>query len=326
MSHSLLATKAILEKELPEMVVQVVANAFNPLEEGLEVSPRLRGFPTRSNGLSCLNHPRLLLITQRSITFWEIWTATEGSSMWEWRQDLSCHRAQELGLLWQLLFPPKAECPSHSTATPTPTPAPANLAVSITDATREEVDKEDFGSEDDEEALPTHRGQLPADRSQCYLCGKMMKKKSLSLHVKLVHHGERLRRLECPHCQKVYKTQNALVKHSRIHSGERPYCCSICGKTYRVLKKDNDLWNNCQRRCSGNFRYRCGICDKQFNSKFRLNNHELVHSGEKPYRCPLCPYRCNRKDNLALHVKKKHDSDLKAAEVECGRKCDDGDT
>lgn len=50
----------------------------------------------------------------------------------------------------------------------------------------------------------------------------------------------------------------------------------------------------------------CPLCGKVFPSKYKLNRHYLIHTGEKPFQCQLCDFKCNQKVNLKNHILFKH--------------------
>ena len=56
------------------------------------------------------------------------------------------------------------------------------------------------------------------------------------------------------------------------------------------------------RRCSSTERYRCDDCDKCFKKKSHLDEHLLIHSGEKPFKCDKCGWSFRRNDKMRKHM------------------------
>ena len=79
---------------------------------------------------------------------------------------------------------------------------------------------------------------------------------------------------QCKTCGKKFKKPSQLVRHERIHNGEKPFVCNIC--------------------------------EKAFNQKNSLDLHSRKHTGEKPYKCEFCKMGFTQNGNLRAHIRRVH--------------------
>ena len=178
----------------------------------------------------------------------------------------------------------------------------------------------------------------------CEKCGKPFDgKNGLMQHMMKVHEKES-KRVQCDVCHKWLCDKEHLRDHSRTHTGEKPYTCMFCDKTYATAtamthhrktlhpeswaaekKRRHWLVNN-RGKDSTEYRMQCHLCDESRTNVEELRAHwSEAHPGmtdqtgisisvkrdhDGPYFCDVCVMEFETYLGLKKHVRYKHPEKL----------------
>nr|XP_043873088.1 histone H4 transcription factor [Solea senegalensis] len=149
-----------------------------------------------------------------------------------------------------------------------------------------------------------HRQAAPVESLVCEHCGKSFSSERLLRD----HVRQHVNQVKCPFCDMSCTTLAALKIHIRFrHCDERPFPCDFCDKRF---KNQRDLHKHTEVHNEGTV-YRCTVegCDYSCHTFPTMTHHfKRVHQvgGMSKYKCHLCDKVFSWCYTLTLHLRNKH--------------------
>lgn len=162
---------------------------------------------------------------------------------------------------------------------------------------------------------PKKKVCLKRDEVQCSLCSYVAKSKvslkrhTLHAHTKKSFRGGTPKRLRCQHCAFTCVQKRCMSLHVGVkHKGARPYHCRYCSfattRRYRLQQHES--------LHTGVGRHACGACDKTFGTVTKLRQHRArVHDRRPTHFCSVCDFGGYTLDDVRRHNFRCHSGELK---------------
>ena len=131
-------------------------------------------------------------------------------------------------------------------------------------------------------------------------------------------------RYQCQICHRYLSGKEGLKRHNMIHTGERPFKCSMCDKSFRqrrhLLNHELCHWDEPSGSIAGHSTggtvsssgssqgneerlLKCKVCPEEFSSVRSLRAHLTIHDPSRPFPCTICGMRFTKPGVVREHMR-----------------------
>ncbi|KAK5921318.1 hypothetical protein CgunFtcFv8_025033 [Champsocephalus gunnari] len=154
-----------------------------------------------------------------------------------------------------------------------------------------------------------------------YHCQALCKAKSqlsMTRHILYAHDRKKsggAKRLQCQQCPFTCKQDRCMTQHIALkHKGAQPHQCRFCpfSTTRRYRLEEHESLH------TGIGRHSCDMCDKTFGAVTKLRQHKMrIHDKQPTHFCPLCDFSGYTLDDVRRHNLRCHTGELHHACTHC---------